>query len=93
MARLSASIPEPLKNQLYSVAEENDTPISHIVQAALDTYLNQGGAEVAKKAAEASGGEHLAGMRQEMARLTEQVDSLRREMLTSPRKNPTPRFF
>ncbi|MBI3927645.1 MAG: hypothetical protein HY319_19050 [Armatimonadetes bacterium] len=92
MARLSASISESLKDQLYSAAEEQEIPVSHIVQAALDSYLNQG--EAAAPRSSAGSGPELAALRQEVARLNEQIDHLRRDLLAAPRRGSTPtRFF
>lgn len=39
VARISASIPEELRDALYQAATDDDLPISHIVAEALKVYL------------------------------------------------------
>lgn len=40
MARISASIPEDLKDELYQAATDTGLPISHIIVEALRNHLN-----------------------------------------------------
>ena len=40
MARISASIPEDLKDELYQAATDTGLPISHIIVEALRSHLN-----------------------------------------------------
>ena len=47
MARISASIPEDLKDELYQAATDTGQPISHIIVEALRSHLgNPGGVAV-----------------------------------------------
>jgi hypothetical protein len=44
MARISASIPEDLKDELYQAATDTGQPISHIIVEALRSHLGSPGA-------------------------------------------------
>ncbi len=80
MARISASIPEELKDQLYRYATDHDEAISHIVADALKDFLggstsgpNSGkkmavGAELYHKLDELS--DAVRGLREELASRT-----------------------
>lgn len=87
MARLSASISDDTKKELYSVAEERGLAVSHVVQAALDSYLGREGS------APASGGvEVLHG---QIEALSRQVEALHQEIRerSGPRRAMPSRFF
>ena len=43
MARISASIPEDLKDELYQAATDTGQPISHIIVEALRSHLGSSG--------------------------------------------------
>lgn len=43
MARISASIPEDLKDELYQAATDTGQPISHIIVEALRSHLDSPG--------------------------------------------------
>ncbi|MGE0488806.1 MAG: hypothetical protein AB7S38_06295 [Vulcanimicrobiota bacterium] len=84
MARLSASVNEETKNALYEAAEKQGVAVSHIVQAALDSYLGSG------KSAASPG---LEGLESQVRDLTAMVAALRQELASGPRRSITPRYF
>ncbi len=57
MARISASIPEDLKDELYQAASEENQAISHIIVEALRAHFGKANAAPAR--AVSSGGEEL----------------------------------
>ena len=85
MARISASISEELKDELYQAATEKDKAISHIVTEALRLYLDRSGSlgEVAGEKIENPGSLGL-----ELRRLSEEVQSLRESLRvrTAPKR-------
>lgn len=84
MARLSASIAEETKDALYAAAQEQDQPVSHLVQAALDAYL---GREEVR-----SGRGGAADLAPVLHRLGE-IEAKLERALERPSRGAPPRFF
>jgi hypothetical protein len=90
MARISASIPEDLKDALYQAATDDNQAISHIIVEALRAHFGRG--ETAPKA---SGGGGPAGgeqLQRQLEALTAEVRELR-EHLGSRTPPKGARFF
>jgi ribbon-helix-helix CopG family protein len=68
MARISASIPEDLKDELYQAATDSGQPISHIIVEALRSHLGS------------SGGTPRAGAAVDTQRVEAQLDQLTSEI-------------
>lgn len=83
MARLSASISDETKDELYALAEQRGEPVSHLVQAALDAYLGK---------AQSATGEHQA-LHAQLEELTRLVQELHQRMRAPGRSGGMPRFF
>jgi metal-responsive CopG/Arc/MetJ family transcriptional regulator len=75
MARISASIPEDLKDELYQAATDSGQPISHIIVEALRSHLDspgsspRGGATV-----------DTSKMESQLEQLTSEIQGLKEQM-------------
>lgn len=89
MARISASIPEDLKDELYQAATDTGQPISHIIVEALRTHLDspltgqKGGGSINVDASRVEA---------QLGQLTEEIQSLK-EQLGSRTPPKGVRFF
>ncbi|MFA5508518.1 MAG: hypothetical protein WC314_24750 [Vulcanimicrobiota bacterium] len=74
MARISASIPEDLKDELYQAANDSGQPISHIIVEALRVHFNSptGGVR-------ASGGDS-SRVESRLTELTSEIQSLKEHL-------------
>jgi metal-responsive CopG/Arc/MetJ family transcriptional regulator len=76
MARISASIPEDLKDELYQAATDSGQPISHIIVEALRSHLDSpGGASKAGSADTSKVEAQLQQLTSEIQGLKEQLGS------------------
>jgi hypothetical protein len=91
MARISASIPEDLKDALYQAATDENQAISHIIVEALRAHFGRGGASTPQPAA--GKGASLAGdIQKQLDALTHEVRELR-EQLSSRTPPRGARYF
>lgn len=91
MARISASIPEELKDQLYQYATDHDLAISHIVVVALQEYLSGGSSDAPPIGLRRGGiGPEF---QQSIATLTTEVRELRQELAGRTPPRNAPRYF
>ena len=84
MARISASIPEDLKDALYQAATDENQAISHIIVEALRAHFNRGQANPAPSAGGAAAG---GDVQRQLDSLVHEVRELREQLLsrTPPR--------
>ncbi len=90
MARISASIPEDLKDALYRAATDEDQPISHIIVDALRVRL--GSERVKSNEAHGSAGLTATDISAKLDRLMTEVHELK-SALTSRTPPRGARFF
>lgn len=91
MARISASIPEDLKDELYQMATDTGRAISHIIVDALEVHLrstNTAGSSVENVVESRD----TTRIEQEIEKLTQEIQSLK-EVLTSRTATRGSRFF
>ena len=78
MARISASIPEDLKDELYQAATDTGQPISHIIAEALRTHLKRPDLGTHPKAAAFDS----SRLERKLETLTSEVQSLKEHLAT-----------
>lgn len=91
MARISASIPDDLKDELYQAASDANQAISHVIVEALRAHLDGGGTS--------SGGSTVGNGRtsddslhRRLDTLTQEIEGLK-ELMTSRTPPKGVRFF
>jgi metal-responsive CopG/Arc/MetJ family transcriptional regulator len=88
MARISASIPEDLKDELYQAATDTGQPISHIIVEALRSHLDSPSLGLSNK----GGSFDSTGIESKLAALSSEISSLKEQMISrTPPKGV--RFF
>lgn len=80
MARISASIPEDLKDELYQAATDENQAISHIIVEALRAHF--GRSRPSAGATKSVVSEPLTGLQDQLAQLTLEVRELRETLGT-----------
>lgn len=78
MARISASIPEDLKDELYRAADESGQAISHIIAEALRAHLDSPG--VGSPSSPAGGSFDGSKLEAQIGALTSEVRSLKEQL-------------
>lgn len=87
MARISASIPEDLKDELYQAATDTGMPISHIIVEALRSHLKS-----PELGARSSGDVDTSRLEAQISGLSAQISELKEQMVSrTPPKGV--RFF
>lgn len=77
MARISASIPEDLKDELYQAATDTGQPISHIIVEALRSHLGSSGGGATSSGP--SGGDS-SKVEAQLQQLTSEILSLKEQI-------------
>lgn len=88
MARISASIPEDLKDELYQAATDTGQPISHIIVEALRSHLDSPNLGMSRSGASID----TSALEAEMRKLSSDVQELK-EHLTARKPPKGVRFF
>lgn len=85
MARISASIPEDLKDELYQAATDTGQPISHIIVEALRTHLDSPQTPVSSRSSGSV--TDTSRLEEKISALTEEIASLKESLgsRTAPR--------
>ena len=94
MARISASIPEDLKDALYQAATDDNQAISHIIVEALRAHFARGEAVAPRPSGGGGGGGHSVGeeIQRQLETLVNEVRELK-EHLGSRTPPKGARFF
>lgn len=79
MARISASIPEDLKDALYQAATDDNQAISHIIVEALRAHFGKAEPVPRPAAGGASGGD-VSGLQRQLELLTAEVRELKEQL-------------
>lgn len=90
MARISASIPEDLKDELYQAASDSNQAISHIIVEALRAHLDGAGSSGGAPVNSGSGGQDSLHLR--LDTLTQEIEGLK-ELMTSRTPPRGVKFF
>ncbi len=92
MARISASIPEDLKDALYQAATDDNQAISHIIVEALRAHFEKGEPTFRPAPTGGTGGGDSAQLQRQLELLTAEVRELK-EQLSSRTPPRGAKFF
>ncbi len=92
MARISASIPDDLKDELYQAASDANQAISHVIVEALRAHLGGGGASSPSSSGSNGSSGSDESLHRRLDTLTQEIEGLK-ELMTSRTPPRGVRFF